>query len=328
MGEPLLSIRGLTTHFELRAGAIRAVDGLDLELRAGEIVALVGESGSGKSVAGFSILGLVDPPGRIVGGSIRFMGRNLVQASEDELARLRGDRIAMIFQDPLMTLNPVLRIDTQMMEAIQIHARVSKAEARARSIEALRSVGIPAPEQRLKSYPHELSGGMRQRVAIAIALLNKPDLIIADEPTTALDVTIQAQILHLVRRLAETSGTALIWVTHDFGVAAELADGIAVMYAGRIVEEGPADDILDRPRHPYTQGLIRSQPDGQPRGGKLFQIAGMTPSLLKLPAGCPFRPRCALATDSCLTAPDERRDEAVRFRCHHPLHSSLQGAAA
>jgi peptide/nickel transport system ATP-binding protein len=324
MIEHLLSIRGLQTYFETRAGTARAVDGLDLDIRAGEIVGLVGESGSGKSAAGFSILGLVDRPGRIVGGSISFKGQDLVKASEEERTQLRGDRITMIFQDPLMTLNPVLRIDTQMMETIRLHTGLSRAEARARSLDALKAVGIPAPMQQLKAYPHELSGGMRQRVAIAIALLNKPDLIIADEPTTALDVTIQGQILYLVRQLAETNRTALIWITHDLGVASELADRIAVMYAGRIVEEGPADDVLDRPRHPYTAGLIRSLPEGQPRKQRLAQIAGAAPSLLKLPGGCPFRPRCAEATDACLTAPEERRDGTVRFRCHHPLNVSRE----
>ncbi|KRW96766.1 ABC transporter ATP-binding protein [Paracoccus sp. MKU1] len=323
MTRELLEISGLKTHFFTRGGVARAVDGLDLQVGRGQIVALVGESGSGKTVAGFSILGLVSAPGRITEGRILLNGQDLVGKSDAEMARIRGDRIAMIFQDPMMTLNPVLRIDDQMIETIRIHDRkVSKVEARRRALEALREVGIPAPEARLRNYPHELSGGMRQRVAIAIALLNKPDLIIADEPTTALDVTIQAQILYLIRKLCEEHGTGFIWITHDLGVAAEIANRIAVMYAGRIVEEGPTDAVLDRPHHPYTEGLIRSLPEGQPRGAALFQIPGMTPSLLNLPEGCPFRPRCHRASEACRAMPPERVSAETRFRCFHPANAA------
>jgi peptide/nickel transport system ATP-binding protein len=246
-----------------------------------------------------SVLGLIDAPGRIESGRVDFKGRDLVKLDAESMRKLRGDRIAMVFQDPMMTLNPVLRIDTQMIEALDAHQPINRNAAIARAAEALRRVGIPAPEERLRCYPHQLSGGMRQRVAIAVALLNRPDLVIADEPTTALDVTIQAQILYEVRKLCRESGTALIWVTHDLAVLAGLADRIAVMYAGRIVESGPVADVLERPLHPYTRGLIDSVPSRNRRGAKLAQIPGMTPSLTALPAGCAFRPRCARASERC-----------------------------
>jgi peptide/nickel transport system ATP-binding protein len=301
---PVLEVEGLQTHFFMHAGVVRAVDGVDLRVRAGEIVGLVGESGSGKSITGFSVIGLVDPPGRIVGGHIRYLGEELVGASEQRLQQLRGKEIAMIFQDPMMTLNPVLRVDTQMVEAIHAHEKVSAAAARARAVEALAMVGIPSPQERLLAYPHQLSGGMRQRVAIAIALLNRPKLIIADEPTTALDVTIQAQILFEVQRLCRETGTALIWITHDLAVVSGLADHIAVMYAGRIVESGPAAEVIAAPSHPYTRGLIDSIPTRATHGSVLRQIPGMTPSMLQLPQGCAFRPRCAFATDTCMKVPE------------------------
>jgi peptide/nickel transport system ATP-binding protein len=301
---PVLEVEGLQTHFFMHAGVVKAVDGVDLRVRAGEIVGLVGESGSGKTITGFSVIGLVDPPGRIVGGHIRYLGEELVGASETRLRQLRGKEIAMIFQDPMMTLNPVLRVDTQMVEAIHAHEKVSAAAARARAVEALAMVGIPAPEERLLAYPHQLSGGMHQRVAIAIALLNRPKLIIADEPTTALDVTIQAQILYEVQRLCRETGTALIWITHDLAVVSGLADHIAVMYAGRIVESGPAADVITAPSHPYTRGLIDSIPTRATHGSLLRQIPGMTPSLSQLPQGCAFRPRCAFAIDMCLNVPE------------------------
>ncbi|MGZ5195892.1 MAG: ABC transporter ATP-binding protein [Ramlibacter sp.] len=301
---PVLEVEGLQTHFFMHAGVVKAVDGVDLRVRAGQIVGLVGESGSGKTITGFSVIGLVDPPGRIVGGHIRYLGEELVGASEERLRQLRGKEIAMIFQDPMMTLNPVLRVDTQMVEAIHAHEKVSAAAARARAVEALAMVGIPSPEERLLAYPHQLSGGMRQRVAIAIALLNGPKLIIADEPTTALDVTIQAQILYEVQRLCRDTGTALIWITHDLAVVSGLADHIAVMYAGRIVESGPAADVISAPSHPYTRGLIDSIPTRATHGSLLRQIPGMTPSLLQLPQGCAFRPRCAYALDICMNVPE------------------------
>jgi peptide/nickel transport system ATP-binding protein len=317
---PVLQISGLQTHFFTHGGVVKAVDGVDLQVNAGEILGLVGESGSGKSITGFSIIGLIDPPGRIAGGHIRYLGEELVGASEKRLQQLRGKEIAMIFQDPMMTLNPVLRVDTQMVEAIHAHEKVSPAAARARAQDALAMVGIPSPAERLLSYPHQLSGGMRQRVAIAIALLNQPKLIIADEPTTALDVTIQAQILYEVQKLCRETGTAMIWITHDLAVVSGLADRIAVMYAGRIVESGATADVVHRPSHPYTQGLINSIPTRATHGSLLRQIPGMTPSLLQLPQGCAFRPRCGYATDQCLTVPQPTEVAHHKtIRCWHAL---------
>ena len=319
MTDPTLVVRDLATHFTMRNGVVRAVDNVSFSIDRGKILGLVGESGSGKSVTGFSILGLIDPPGHIAGGSIKFLGRELVGMSEPDLRGLRGNRVAMIFQDPMMTLNPVLRIDTQMMETVHAHARVSNAEARRRSRDALGMVGIPSPDERLSAYPHQFSGGMRQRVAIAIALLHQPDLIVADEPTTALDVTIQAQILSEVQKLAANFGTALMWITHDLSVVAGLADDVAVMYAGRIVEAGPVESVLDRPLHPYTNGLIGSVPSRNKRGSKLRQIPGMTPSLLDLAPGCAFRARCARANADCETNPPITAPTPDRLlRCFHP----------
>jgi peptide/nickel transport system ATP-binding protein len=314
-----LVIEDLQTHFFTKAGVVKAVNGVSFGVSKGEVLGLVGESGSGKSVTGFSILGLVDPPGEVVGGSIRFQGRELVGLDEKAMREIRGARIAMIFQDPMMTLNPVLRIDTQMIEAIRAHSRVSRAAAYARSREVLLKVGIASPDERLKSYPHQFSGGMRQRVAIAIALLNEPDLIIADEPTTALDVTIQAQILYEAQKLCRETGTALIWITHDLTVVAGLADRICVMYAGRDVEQGDVDDVLDHPLHPYTYGLIGSVPSRNRRGQPLNQIPGMTPSLLHLPPGCAFRSRCPRAAQDCLREPPVvEHGENRRARCFYP----------
>ena len=315
---PTLAVEGLRTHFRTRAGTVKAVDGVDFSIAPGEVMGLVGESGSGKSITGFSILGLIDPPGRVVDGSIRFKGEELVGASEKRLRRLRGDRIAMIFQDPMMTLNPVLRVDTQMIEAIAAHRKVDRDQARLRALEALEMVGIPAPAERLRAYPHQLSGGMRQRVAIAIAFLNEPDLIIADEPTTALDVTIQAQIIHEAQQLCRKTGTAMIWITHDLAVVAGLADHISVMYAGRIVEQGSVDDVIDRPAHPYTVGLLGSVPSANKRGARLHQIPGMPPNVLNLPPGCPFRERCPHETSVCATEPGITEEDGRAFRCHHP----------
>jgi peptide/nickel transport system ATP-binding protein len=320
-------VEDLRTHFFTRGGVVKAVDGVGFEVGPGEVLGLVGESGSGKSVTGFSILGLVDEPGRVVGGRVLFRGQDLVGLPEARMRRLRGSRIAMVFQDPMMTLNPVLRIDTQMIEAVQAHAQVGRAEAYQRAREALGRVGIAAPDERLRSYPHQFSGGMRQRVAIAIALLNRPDLIIADEPTTALDVTIQAQILHEVQDLCRETGTAMIWITHDLTVVAGLADRICVMYAGRDVEQGTVDEVLDRPLHPYTHGLIGSVPGRNRRGQRLVQIPGMIPSPLDLPPGCAFRNRCPRAADDCRHEPALRRVRAQRsVRCFFPLGGGGEGA--
>jgi peptide/nickel transport system ATP-binding protein len=325
----VLEVRGLKTHFFTRAGVVKAVDGVDFSLGRGEILGLVGESGSGKTVTGFSLLGLVDPPGRIVEGSIRLGGTEFVGLSEEAMRRQRGRKIAMIFQDPMMTLNPVLRVDTQMIEAITAHADISRTAARERARAALAIVGIPSPDERLKSYPHQFSGGMRQRVAIAIALLNEPDVIIADEPTTALDVTIQAQILAEVQKLAAATGTAFVWITHDLAVVAGLADRLLVMYAGRIVESGPVDDLLASPAHPYTHGLIGSVPSQTRRGQKLRQIPGMTPSLLSLPVGCAFKTRCERADAACAVMPGLEPVAAGReARCHHPYPATSLAAVS
>ena len=326
---PTLTVENLQTHFPTRDGIVRAVDGVSFEVKAGEILGLVGESGSGKSITGFSILGLLDPPGHVASGSVKFKGEDIVAAAPERLRQLRGARIAMIFQDPMMTLNPVLRVDTQMIEAVRAHNKVSEKAARERAIETLRAVGIAAPEERLKSYPHQFSGGMRQRVAIAIALLNKPDLIIADEPTTALDVTIQGQILYEMRKLCRETGTALIWITHDLSVVAGLADRVMVMYAGRIVETGAVAEVLEHPRHPYTAGLIGSVPGGTARGHKLFQIPGMAPPPLNLPPGCRFKNRCGFADAACDAMPEMTELSPAHWaRCHHPRPAQLEGGAA
>jgi peptide/nickel transport system ATP-binding protein len=315
----VLAVEGLKVHFFTRAGVVKAVDGVSFSVGRGEVLGLVGESGSGKTVTGLSILGLVDPPGRIVEGSIRFQGEELTGRSEQELRAVRGKRAAMIFQDPMMTLNPVLRVDTQMIEAITAHERVSQAAARARARDALVLVGIASPEERLNAYPHQFSGGMRQRVAIAIARLHRPALIVCDEPTTALDVSIQAQILTEMRMLVRDLGTALIWISHDLATVSSLASRILVMYAGRIIEEGPTAAVLRGPRHPYTRGLLESLPSRVEPGRDLAQIPGSTPSLLRLPEGCAFRPRCDRATEKCHTMPALERHGLRAWRCHHPL---------
>jgi len=314
-----LEVINLKTHFFTRMGIARAVDGVSFSINQGEIMGLVGESGSGKSVTGFSLINLVDPPGKIVSGEILFKGEQLLGRSEQYMSKLRGNRISMIFQDPMMTLNPVLRIDTQMIEAVLAHQNIGKESARKIARDALGKVGISSPDERLKAYPHQFSGGMRQRVSIAIALINKPDLIIADEPTTALDVTIQGQILHEVQKLCREMGTALIWITHDLAVVAGLVDKISVMYAGKIVEEGAVDDILDKPVHPYTIGLIRSIPSRNERGKRLQQIPGMAPSLLNLPSGCSFSDRCSVISDACSLPPEVSQPIPGRtVRCFNP----------
>ncbi|MES3023075.1 MAG: ABC transporter ATP-binding protein [Pseudomonadota bacterium] len=315
----LLQVRGLRTEFATRAGTVKAVDDVSFDVQPGQIMGLVGESGSGKSMTGYSIMGLIDPPGKVVGGSVLFKGRELVGLAPEPMRQLRGNRIAMIFQDPMMTLNPVLRIDTQMIETVRAHRPVGTGDARTMARAALVRVGIAAPDERLLAYPHQFSGGMRQRVAIAIALLNAPDLIICDEPTTALDVTIQGQILYEMQKLCRESGTALIWITHDLSVVAGLADTVSVMYAGRIVESGTTEQVLGQPRHHYTHGLIASAPSRNVRGEPLRQIAGMTPSLLNLGPACAFRARCDAATDACAVAPPLQADGERTLRCFNPL---------
>ena len=324
---PTLAIEGLTTQFSTRGGTVTPVDGVSLSVLPGQILGLVGESGSGKSLTGYSIMGLIDAPGRIVSGSIRLNGRELFGLAPDEMRKIRGNRIAMIFQDPMMTLNPVLRIDTQMVESVLAHQDVGRQQARAMCRDALERVGIAAPDQRLLSYPHQFSGGMRQRVAIAIALLNQPDLIICDEPTTALDVTIQGQILYEMQKLCQESGAALIWITHDLSVIAGLADTVCVMYAGKIVESGSAEQVLEHPRHPYAHALIASAPSRNARGRPLRQIPGMTPSLINLPTGCPFRERCDRSSDACLQPPPLQTTGGRTLRCFHPVADAVAASA-
>lgn len=320
MKDILLDVQNLRTAFHTEAGAWLAVDGVDLTVRRGEILGLVGESGSGKSVTGFSLLGLIDSPGEVVDGTINFKGQDLRKLGEEQMRQLRGNRIAMIFQDPFMTLNPVLRIGEQMMEAILTHEKMPTRVARERCREALEMVGIPSANTRLDGFPHEFSGGMRQRVAIAIAMLNKPDLIICDEPTTALDVTIQGQILYRMQEICRESNTALIWITHDLGVVAELADRVAVMYAGCIVESGSVEQILNTPRHPYTKGLLESMPGNIPPGARLSQIDGMAPSLADRPTGCAFWPRCPNAVTRCTEqAPSVTHEGSRSYRCYMPI---------
>ncbi len=321
MSASLIEVRDLATHFFTRNGVVKAVDGVSFWLRRGETLGLVGESGSGKTITGFSLLGLIDPPGRIVRGSIRFDNTELVGMGHEDLGRIRGRRLAMIFQDPSMTLNPLLTIAEQMRLAIVAHERLSSAALRARCIQGLTMVGIPDAARRLEAYPHEFSGGMRQRVAIAIALLHRPSLIVADEPTTALDVSIQAQILLEMKNLVREIGMSLIWISHDIGTVSALADRIAVMYAGRIVEEGPTMEVLSRPRHPYTQGLLDSLPARAVPGREIAYIRGTTPSLANLPAGCPFAPRCDYADTMCQNEPESIRIAERSLRCHHPLRS-------
>jgi oligopeptide/dipeptide ABC transporter ATP-binding protein len=307
--EPLLEIDNLQTHFFTAGGTVRAVDGVSYSVAAGETLGVVGESGCGKSVTALSILRLVaDPPGRIVGGAIRFAGKNLLDLSERQMEDVRGNDISMIFQEPMTSLNPLLTIGRQISEAIVLHQGLSQRDAMDRAIEMLRRVHIPEPERRVQAYPHQLSGGMRQRAMIAMALSCNPKLLIADEPTTALDVTIQAQILDLMRELQDTLGTSIMLITHDMGVVAENADRVVVMYAGRKVEEASADDLFDHPAHPYTKGLLGSLPNLEvaahtgARRPRLTEIKGMVPSLASLPQGCSFAPRCVFATEKCHAA--------------------------
>ncbi len=298
--ENLLEVRDLRTYFYTEEGVGKAVDGVSFALERGETLGLVGESGCGKSVSALSIMRLIsEPPGRIESGQILFKGRDLLTLSEEQMCQVRGDDVAMIFQEPMTSLNPVLTCGYQIAESVLLHQGVSKAEARNRAIEMLKLVGIPAPEQRIKEYPHQLSGGMRQRVMIAIALSCNPDLLIADEPTTALDVTIQAQILELLEKLQEELQMAILMITHDLGVIAEVADHVAVMYAGQMVEYASTKELFAEPQHPYTRGLMRSIPRLDGDRERLEIIAGMVPDARDFPAGCRFAPRCKLAEERC-----------------------------
>jgi peptide/nickel transport system ATP-binding protein len=318
----LLEIRDLHVRFETRDGVVHAVDGVSLEVDRGRTLGVVGESGSGKSVTALTVMGLTRLPNATIDGAVLLDGVDLLELPPDELRRVRGKRVAMIFQDPLSSLHPLYRIGWQIVEAIRAHERVSEKAARARALEALAEVGIPSPAERLSSYPHELSGGMRQRVMIAMALVLDPEILIADEPTTALDVTVQAQILDLVRALQADHGTAVVLITHDLGVIAETADDVAVMYAGRVAELGPLAGVIDRPEHPYTWGLLQSLPGADTsRSEPLHPIEGTPPSLISVPSGCAFHPRCPYVLPVC---PRER--PALRpttpghtVACHLPV---------
>jgi oligopeptide/dipeptide ABC transporter ATP-binding protein len=331
---PILQIEDLQTHFFTAIGTVRAVDGVSYALKSGETLGVVGESGCGKSVTALSILRLVaNPPGRIVGGAIRFDGRNLLELGESEMEKIRGNDISMIFQEPMTSLNPLFTVGGQISEAIALHQGLSRRDAWDRAVEMLRRVQMPEAEKRAHAYPHQLSGGMRQRVMIAMALSCNPKVLIADEPTTALDVTIQAQILDLMRDLQETLGTAIILITHDMGVVAENADRVVVMYAGRKVEEAAAGELFDNPGHPYTKGLLGSIPHldtaaRSARPTRLTEIKGMVPSLFNLPPGCSFAARCSLATDQCrATAPAlEQHRPGHWIACWH-ADRLLKGAA-
>ncbi|MCB1851940.1 MAG: ABC transporter ATP-binding protein [Gammaproteobacteria bacterium] len=313
----LLEVRNLEVKFPLRQGELTALRDVSFSLDPGERLGIVGESGAGKSVAAFAILNLIGRPGYIAGGQVLFEGRDLSRLSATELRRIRGNRISMIFQDPMMTLNPVLTIGTQMIESLQAHRAISYTEARTLAIEKLRTVSIPSPDARIDQYPHELSGGMRQRVVIAIALLTDPTIIIADEPTTALDVTIQAEIMELLLALCENFSVALILITHDLGVVAQVTQRAIVMYAGRIVEEGATRSIIDSARHPYTQGLINALPERTRPGERLNQIPGLMPSLLDIPAGCAFHPRCPHTLTVCRSqVPGYSGSAQRRVACH------------
>ncbi len=297
---PLLQVKNLRTYFHTRNGVVRAVDDVSFDIEQGETLGIVGESGSGKSVTSYSILGLIpQPPGRIESGTALFAGLDLLKCTPAELNQIRGKRIAMIFQDPMTSLNPYMRIEDQLIEPLLIHAGTERRRAVELGIQALKDVGIQDAAQRIRSYPHEFSGGMRQRVMIAMALITKPDLLIADEPTTALDVTVQAQIIELVKRRQAELGMAVIWISHDLGVVAGLCQRVNVMYAGRVVESGPTDRIYRTPKHPYNHALQKSIPALQPKGAELYTIAGMPPDLSKPAAGCAFVPRCEFAQDVC-----------------------------
>lgn len=312
---PLLEVTDLRTSFHTRHGVVRAVNGVSFALEKGDTLGIVGESGSGKSVTCYSLMGLVpQPPGRIEGGRAMFDGVDLLSCSKQQLRSIRGKRIAMVFQDPMTSLNPYLRIEEQLIEPLLIHEKINREEAVRRGLAALEEVGVPDAARRIRSYPHEFSGGMRQRVMIAMALITRPQLLIADEPTTALDVTVQAQIMELIRPLQRELGMAVIWVTHDLGVVASFCQRVLVMYAGRVVETAPTEQIYRQPQHPYTRALQKSIPALQPKGKELHTIQGMPPDLTRLGPGCAFAPRCEYAQDQC--------NKPVHLKAVGPDHAS------
>ncbi len=313
----VLQVRDLRTSFRTDDGIVKAVDGVSFDVEKGKTLGIVGESGSGKSVTCLTVMGLNDRRNATSSGSVLFDGRELLGAPPEQLREIRGDRIAMIFQDPMTSLNPVKSIGWQLEEAVLVHNDVTRSQARARALELLKAVGIPRAETRIDDYPHQFSGGMRQRVMIAMALVNNPDILIADEPTTALDVTTQAQILTLMRRLQQEFNMAIVMITHDLGVIAEIADDVVVMYAGKIVEQASVDDLFERPQHPYTWGLLGSLPRLQGESERLYQIPGQPPSLLRPPSGCAFHPRCEFAFDRCPVVVPELFEfaDGHRHRC-------------
>ena len=299
MTTPVLSVRDLVVEFPTRRGILTAVDHISFDIQPGEVLGVVGESGAGKSMTGTAVIGLLEPPGRIAGGEIRLKGERIDNLGAEAMRKMRGKRIGMVFQDPLTSLNPLYTVGEQLVETIRTHAPLSAAQARAKAIDLLAEVGISAPEKRIDSYPHQFSGGMRQRVVLALALCAGPELVIADEPTTALDVSVQAQIISLLKKLCKDHGTAVMLITHDMGVIAETADRVAVMYAGRIAEIGPVQDVIKRARHPYTEGLMGSIPTLDTDAERLVQIPGSMPRLTAIPKGCAFNPRCPKVFDRC-----------------------------
>ncbi len=323
--EPILSVRNLQVVFDGRKGPLTALDGVSFDIAPGEILGVVGESGAGKSLTGTSVIGLLDTPGRISGGSIHLAGERIDTLPPDAMRALRGRRIGAIFQDPLTSLHPLLKVGDQIVETILTHLPVTRNQARHRALDLLEQVGIPAASTRIDHYPHQFSGGMRQRVVIALALCAEPDLLIADEPTTALDVSIQAQITSLLKRLCRDKGAAIMLVTHDMGVIAETADRVAVMYAGRIAEIGPVAEVTRRPRHPYTAGLMASIPSELRRNATLQQIDGAKPRLGAIPTGCSFHPRCARASALCSTSRPALGAGLHEAACHHPIAEAANG---
>ena len=332
-GDALLDVRNLKTYFHVMDGTVPAVDGVSFSLGRGQTLGIVGESGSGKSVTALTIMRLLDiPPAEIVEGEVWFDGQEILRIPLEQMRKLRGNEMAMIFQEPLTSLNPVFTVGDQIAEQVELHKKVKKKEAWERAIESLRLVGIPLPERRVKQYPHEMSGGMRQRVMIAMALSCEPKLLIADEPTTALDVTIQAQILELLKTIQQRTGSALMLITHDLGVVAEMVDNIIVMYAGQVVEQGTVDQVLITPKDPYTMGLLESIPSVEKRGGRLSVITGTVPNPFNMPPACRFQPRCPYAWDLCKQAPPDlyragSGGQLARCHLHTPAGESRLGAA-
>jgi peptide/nickel transport system ATP-binding protein len=330
MTDPVLSVRNLKVEFPTRRGILTAIDGVSFDIAPGEVLGVVGESGAGKSITGTAVIGLIEPPGRIAGGEVLLRGKRIDNLPPEQIRKIRGKRIGMVFQDPLTSLNPLYRIGDQLVETIRTHSPLSESGARKKALSLLDEVGIPAAEMRIDAYPHQFSGGMRQRVVLALALAAEPELVIADEPTTALDVSVQAQIIALLKRLCAQHGAAVMLITHDMGVIAETADRVAVMYAGRIAEIGPVRDVIKAPLHPYTKGLMGSIPSLTGESDRLVQIPGSMPRLTAIPSGCPFHPRCPRAFVPCPTFRPELQPEArsqVACWLYHPFPVTAETAS-